>query len=140
MVFSAMAVMNSKRPTIGDFKARVAHPPVPDVLVILDVSGSMTEETIRAIVGDVVSLSWTANAYLTIVQFGILLDAWVLLCGRCVGRAEYLRRTTNSSLRCSTGTGVSWSRSQTTTTARTRRRVYSPRALAELRKCWTSAW
>lgn len=68
MVFSAMAVMNSKRPTIGDFKARVAHPPVPDVLVILDVSGSMTEETIRAIVGDVVSLSWTANAYLAIVS------------------------------------------------------------------------
>lgn len=68
MVFATMMTMNARRPTIGDFKARIAHNPVPDALVILDVSGSMTPETIRAIVDDVVELSWTANAYLAIVS------------------------------------------------------------------------
>ena len=68
MVFKAMATMNANRPTLGDFKAQIVHEPVPDVLVILDVSGSMTEETIRTIVSDVVALSWEANAYLAIVS------------------------------------------------------------------------
>ena len=41
---------------------------MPDVLVILDVSGSMSEGTIRTIVDDVVALSWKANAHLAIVS------------------------------------------------------------------------
>lgn len=68
MVFKSMAVMNARRPTIGDHKARIHHAPQKDNLVILDVSGSMTENTIRKIVDDVVGLSYMANASLAIVS------------------------------------------------------------------------
>ena len=68
MVFKTMMTMNRNRPTIGDYRATIQHEQVPDVLVILDVSGSMTENTIRTIVDDVVALSWEANAWLAIVS------------------------------------------------------------------------
>ena len=68
MLFKSMASLNHKRGTIGTFKASIQHQPVPDVLVILDVSGSMSEGTIRTIVDDVVALSWKANAHLAIVS------------------------------------------------------------------------
>ena len=68
MLFRTLAVANARRPSIGDFKAFVKHEPVPDVLVILDVSGSMSESTIREIIEDVVSMSWEANASLCIVS------------------------------------------------------------------------
>lgn len=68
MVFKSMLVMNSKRPTIGDHKAQVHHAPQAPNLVVLDVSGSMSESTVRAIVGDVVALSWEADAHLAIVS------------------------------------------------------------------------
>ena len=68
MLFKSMATLNHKRGTIGTFKASIQHQPVPDVLVILDVSGSMSEGTIRTIVDDVVALSWKANAHLAIVS------------------------------------------------------------------------
>ena len=68
MLFANMARMNKLRPTIGTFEAHIAHQRVPDVLVVLDDSGSMTEETIRAIVDDVVALSWKANAHLALVS------------------------------------------------------------------------
>lgn len=68
MLFQNLAVMNRMRPTIGDYKAQIKHVPVPEAAVVLDVSGSMTETTIRAIVEDVVALSWKANAHLMIVS------------------------------------------------------------------------
>lgn len=68
MIFRSMQVMNSKRPTIGDHKAHVHHAPQLPNLVILDVSGSMSERTIETIVEDVVALSWEANAHLAIVS------------------------------------------------------------------------
>ena len=68
MVFQSMRVMNAKRPTIGDYRAKIHHRAVPDVAVVLDVSGSMTAETIRTIIDDVVALSWKANAHLFIVS------------------------------------------------------------------------
>lgn len=68
MVFRSMQVMNSKRPTIGDHRAHIHHQPAPPNLVILDVSGSMSEETIQTIVEDVVALSWEADAHLAIVS------------------------------------------------------------------------
>jgi hypothetical protein len=68
MIFRSMQVMNSKRPTIGDHKAHVHHAPQLPNLVILDVSGSMSERTIKTIVEDVVALSWEANAHLAIVS------------------------------------------------------------------------
>lgn len=68
MVFGHLARMNKVRPTIGTYQAQIHHPPAADNLVILDVSGSMTEGTVRAIINDVVGLSWKANAHLAIVS------------------------------------------------------------------------
>lgn len=68
MVFKSMMVMNAKRPTIGDHRAKIQHGRIKENLLILDVSGSMTETTIRAIVEDVVALSYMANAHLAIVS------------------------------------------------------------------------
>ena len=68
MAMQSMMKMNMNRPTIGRHQAVIAHQSVPDVLVILDVSGSMTENTIKDIVDDVVAMSWDANATLAIVS------------------------------------------------------------------------
>lgn len=68
MVFSSMMKMNAKRPTIGDYRARVHHAGAKENLLILDVSGSMTPGTIGQIVDDVVALSYVANAHLAIVS------------------------------------------------------------------------
>lgn len=68
MIFKSMMQLNAKRPVIGDFKAGVRHKPTKENLVILDVSGSMTEGTVRAIINDVVALSYMANAHLAIVS------------------------------------------------------------------------
>jgi hypothetical protein len=68
MVFKTLHAMNKRRPTIGDYKAKIHHAPVPNALVIFDVSGSMSEGTVRAIAPEVVALSWKANATLAIVS------------------------------------------------------------------------
>ncbi len=68
MLFKTLAKMNMKRPTIGQYQAVIHHAPVADNLVILDVSGSMSESTVRAIIDDVVALSYKANAHLAIVS------------------------------------------------------------------------
>ena len=68
MVFQHMQVLNRNRPTIGDYRAAIDHPVVNDNLVIFDVSGSMTEPTVKAIAEDVVALGYKANAHLVIVS------------------------------------------------------------------------
>lgn len=68
MVFQTMAKMNAQRPTIGVHKAVISHQAQPDVLVILDDSGSVTETTIKQIINEVVALSYDANATLAIVS------------------------------------------------------------------------
>jgi hypothetical protein len=68
MVFKSLMTVNAKRPILGDYKAHVHHAPQRENLVILDVSGSMTEGTIGTIVEDVVALSYLANAHLAIVS------------------------------------------------------------------------
>ena len=68
MLFGTMMKMNKQRNSLGVHRAYVAHERVPDVLVILDVSGSMSESTIRTIIGDVVAMSWEANAHLATVS------------------------------------------------------------------------
>ena len=68
MMFQSIRVVNAKRPTIGDYRATIKHQQVPDVAVVLDVSGSMSEHTVRTIIDDVVALSWNANAHLFIVS------------------------------------------------------------------------
>lgn len=68
MVFESMMTVNARRPTIGEYKAGVKHKGAPKNLVVLDVSGSMTEQTIETIIHDVVAMSWEADAALAIVS------------------------------------------------------------------------
>jgi hypothetical protein len=68
MVFRNLAKLNKQRPTIGVFMAGIKHKREAKNLVIFDVSGSMSESTVRAIVNEVVALAYKANAYLAIVS------------------------------------------------------------------------
>lgn len=68
MTFKSMRVLNAKRPILGDYKAQITHAPQKQNLVIFDVSGSVAESTVKAIVDDVVALSYHANAHLAIVS------------------------------------------------------------------------
>lgn len=68
MTFRHMAKLNKQRPTVGVFGAQIEHKRQAENLVILDVSGSMTAETVSNIISDVVALSWKANAHLAIVS------------------------------------------------------------------------
>jgi hypothetical protein len=68
MMFKTMATMNAKRPVIGDYKAHIQHQQIKQVLVVFDVSGSMTPETVKTIVDDVVGLAYESNASLAIVS------------------------------------------------------------------------
>ena len=68
MVFKSLMTVNAKRPILGDYRARVHHAPKRPNLVIFDVSGSMTEKTVRTIIEDVVAMSYMADAHLAIVS------------------------------------------------------------------------
>ena len=68
MVFRTLAKMNAYRPTVGVYEPHISHHRRASSLLILDVSGSMTEETIRTIAADVVGLAWKADAHLAVVS------------------------------------------------------------------------
>lgn len=70
MVFRHLNQLNRQRPkaAFGTFGAQIIHPVQAQNLVIFDVSGSMTEHTVKTIVDDVVALSYKANAHLAIVS------------------------------------------------------------------------
>ncbi len=68
MIFRTMMTMNRNRPTIGDYRAGIHHDRQKQNLVILDDSGSMSLETIQAIVEDVVALAYNANAHFALVS------------------------------------------------------------------------
>lgn len=68
MIFQSMAKLNARRPVIGDYRATIQHARQQQNLVILDVSGSMSEGTVRRIIEDVVALSYTADAAMAIVS------------------------------------------------------------------------
>jgi hypothetical protein len=68
LLLKSMQVMNAKRPVLGDYRASIHHPPREQNLVVLDVSGSMSEDTVRRIVGDVVGLAYLADAHLAVVS------------------------------------------------------------------------
>lgn len=68
MTFQSLATLNARRPTIGDYKAQIQHQQVKRVLVVFDVSGSMSQTTVQTIVDDVVGLAYEANASLAIVS------------------------------------------------------------------------
>lgn len=68
MIFQSMMKVNARRPILGDHKAFIHHAPQRENLVVLDVSGSMSEHTIQTIVEDVLALTYMANAHLAIVS------------------------------------------------------------------------
>src|SRR5690606_17979403 len=68
MVFQTLMKVNRQRPSVGVYEAGIRHSITPDTLVILDVSGSMSEHTVKTLMPDVVAMSWKANAYLAIVS------------------------------------------------------------------------
>lgn len=68
MVFKSLMTVNAKRPLLGDYKAAIHHQPQKRNLLILDVSGSMSEPTVGTIIGDTVALGYMANASLAIVS------------------------------------------------------------------------
>jgi hypothetical protein len=68
MVFQTLAKVNARRPTLGDYRAGFKHEQVKKVLVIFDVSGSVSAPTVKTIVDDVVGLAYEANAALAIVS------------------------------------------------------------------------
>lgn len=68
MHFKSMMALNARRPTIGDYRARIHHGRQQQNLLVLDVSGSMNEHTVSTIVEDVVALAYNANAHLAIVS------------------------------------------------------------------------
>ena len=68
MTFSYMRKLNTQRNSIGTYSAQIVHERTAPRLVILDVSSSMTEETVRAIVSEVVSFAYAVNASLAIVS------------------------------------------------------------------------
>ena len=68
MSMAHLMQLNKQRPTLGLYKAQITHARHAPNLVILDVSGSMSEYTVRAIIEDVVALSWKADAHLAIVS------------------------------------------------------------------------
>lgn len=68
MVLKQLNDFNRQRSSIGSYKAVIEHPTSAANLVILDVSGSMTPQTISRIITEVVDLAWHANAHLAIVS------------------------------------------------------------------------
>lgn len=68
MVFSTMNKLNVQRNSIGRFDPAIMHRHDNRNLVIFDVSGSMSQNTVRTIVDEVVGLAYKANAALAIVS------------------------------------------------------------------------
>lgn len=69
MLFSAMMEMNRQRAgVIGTYRAQIKHEKQAKNLLIFDVSGSVSEQTARQIVDEVVALAYKANATLAIVS------------------------------------------------------------------------
>ena len=68
MIFTTMMKVNARRPILGDHRALIHHAPQRENLVVLDVSGSMSEHTISTIIEDVMALTYMANAHLVIVS------------------------------------------------------------------------
>jgi hypothetical protein len=68
MVFQTMAKVNKRRPTLGEYQAGFKHEQVKRVLVVFDVSGSVSSTTVQTIVDDVVGMAYEANAALVLVS------------------------------------------------------------------------
>lgn len=90
MVFQTLAKVNARRPTIGDYRAGFKHEQVKRVLVVFDVSGSVSAGTVATIVDDVVGLAYEANAALAIVSNSCFFyPAGAFSTSQVLGDAEY---------------------------------------------------
>lgn len=90
MTFQHLRQLNIQRNSIGTFGARIIHERTPPRLVVLDVSGSMTSDTIKRIVSEVVSLAWGINASLAIVSNNAFLwEAGTFNEGTVLAAAEF---------------------------------------------------
>jgi hypothetical protein len=91
MIFRTLAKMNARRPTLGSYEAGFQHQQVKRVLVVFDVSGSVSEPTVRTIVDDVVGLAYEANAALAIVSNSCTwYQAGAFSTDQVLGDAEYM--------------------------------------------------
>jgi len=91
MVFQTLAKVNARRPTLGDYRAGFKHEQVKRVLVIFDVSGSVSQGTVATIVDDVVGLAYEANASLAIVSnTATFYQAGAFSTDQVLGDAEYM--------------------------------------------------
>lgn len=68
MAFQHMMKFNAQRATIGTFDPYVARQRIAKRIVVLDVSGSVSENTVRRIAGEVVGMAYDIEAYLAIVS------------------------------------------------------------------------
>lgn len=68
MTFQHMHKLNVQRNSIGTYDPTIVHQRTPPRLVVLDVSGSMTQTTVERIVSEVVGLAYAINASLAIVS------------------------------------------------------------------------
>ena len=68
MTFSHLLKLNRQYNAIGTYEAEILHKRTPPRLVILDVSGSMSEDTVARIVEPVVALAYEINAHIAIVS------------------------------------------------------------------------
>jgi len=68
MTFQHLRKLNAQRNSIGTYGPQIQHQRIAPRLVVLDVSGSMSEQTVRRIVDEVVGLAYQANASLAIVS------------------------------------------------------------------------
>lgn len=90
MVFQTLAKVNKRRPTIGDYHAGFKHQQIKRVLVVFDVSGSVSSTTVATIVDDVVGLAYEANAALAIVSNSCFwYPAGAFSTSQVLGDAEY---------------------------------------------------
>ena len=68
MSFAHLRQLNVKRNSIGQYAARVQHQRTAPRLVVLDVSGSMSESTVRRIADEVVGLAYGVDAAMAVVS------------------------------------------------------------------------
>lgn len=90
MTFQHLHRLNRQRNAIGTYEPVITREAVAPRLVVLDVSGSMTETTVRTIVDEVVGLAYAVHASLAIVSDNAFLwEPGEYTVDRVLERAEY---------------------------------------------------
>lgn len=68
MTFAHLRKLNVQRNSLGKYTPSIVHSTSSKVLVIFDVSGSMSESTVRSICDEVVGMAYQANATMALVS------------------------------------------------------------------------